>query len=547
MAGVVLLRTGVSARTSFRVFLRQFNIIAMDIQLLSTPVQHDYNDPTVERDARRLRVWLTNLPLLDVVKTLRLVNGALDSLNQQKLEPGTRYQLLEVFRYTTGRLYITVDPIYMRQLKLSKSQRELAAVGLEQLLLAMAGGYKILVKALYGPASQGLSADLFGLAINRAIEQLGYVLLDNYRSYRAVPELLFAELHQLYGYARYFGLLAVRSADEDTGHSLGVAENYHAIMLLSLTDPFRLAEGEVGLLYDILKQHAGQCRITPGGHWQGDTDGLFLLDLGSDAPPRLCARPDQQASELQEPYLLDAREALSAIITRLEQTPIKVRMQSPEAVLLRYLLPGHAIASQNREPRQPDSRSTSLVHGLNAIHAFLLAAISGDQESDEGASDEALIKSLPCHIVDASENGMRLTCDEGRTGDARVGDLLGIVEDEHHLQLVITRSVQIHRDAGMELGVQKIHGNCGPVYCRSQGDEAEELRALFITSDGTDGISATLLMTAGFYESGRRLLVNSFGRKVNVRAGRNVSDSTVFDRFEFTADDSLDVDVTSKG
>jgi cyclic-di-GMP-binding protein len=405
----------------------------------------------------------------------------------------------------------------------------------------MAGGYKILVKELYGPANHGPSADLFGLAINRAIEQLGYVLLDNYRCYRAIPESLFAELNQLYRYARYFGLLAVSAADDDTGKSLGIAENYHAIMLLSLTDPHRLAEGEVGLLYDILTQHAGQCRVTPGGHGSGDPDGLFLLDLGNDAPPRLCVQLGPQVADVQEPYLLDAREALDVIRKRLEQTPIKVRMQSPEAVLLRYLSPGHAVANQKLEPRHPDSRTTSLVNGLNAIHAFLLAAMPGGQEAVQSAG--ALVKSLPCRIVDTSENGMRLICDEGRTGDARVGDLLGIVEDELRLQLVVTRSVQIHREAGMELGVQKIHGSCGPVYCRSQGDEAEELHALFITSSEANGISATLVMATGFYEAGRRFLVTSFGRKVNVRAGRNVSDSPVFDRFEFTTDDSLDVEV----
>jgi hypothetical protein len=520
-----------------------FGIIAMNPESLRTPVQHNYNDPTVERDVERLRVWLTNLPLLDVVKTVRLVQGALDSLNEQKLAPGKRYQLLEVFRYTTGRLYVTVDPIYMRQLNLSKSQREHATAGIEQLLLAMAGGYKILVKALYEPASRGTSVELFGSAINRAIEQLGYVLVDNYRCYRAIPELLFAELHQLYRYARYFGLLAVTVADEDegegAGHSLGIAERYHAIMLLSLTDPFRLAEGEVGLLYDILKQHAGQCRVTPGRHWSGDPAGLFLLDLGSDAPPRLCAQPGQPVEDAQEPYLLDAREALNAIHKRLDQAPLKVRMQSPEAVLLRYLLPDEAVAEQNRESRRPASRTTSLVIGLNAIHAFLLAARPGGKEPEEAASDGGWDKLLSCRIVDTSENGMRLVCDEGRTGDARVGDLLGVVGIEQRLQLVIIRSVQIHRDAGMELGVQKIHGSCGPVYCRVQtDDEAEEIRALFIPASEADGVNATLVMAAGFYEAGRRLLINSFGRNVSARAGRNVTDSLVFDRFEFSADDS---------
>jgi len=45
-------------------------------------------------------------------------------------------------------------------------------------------------------------------------------------------------------------------------------------------------------------------------------------------------------------------------------------------------------------------------------------------------------------------------------------------------------------------------------------------------------------MVRGCCETGRHLVVNSFGREVRVRAGRNLSDSLVFDRFEFTSDDS---------
>ena len=42
----------------------------MDSLNLSVPKQHDYNDPTVERDVVRLHYWLTNLPLMDVVERI---------------------------------------------------------------------------------------------------------------------------------------------------------------------------------------------------------------------------------------------------------------------------------------------------------------------------------------------------------------------------------------------------------------------------------------------------------------------------------------------
>jgi hypothetical protein len=52
-------------------------------------------------------------------------------------------------------------------------------------------------------------------------------------------------------------------------------------MLLSLMDPFRLAEGEVGLLFDVLMQHAAGCRIIPDHNWIGHGEGLFLIELDS--------------------------------------------------------------------------------------------------------------------------------------------------------------------------------------------------------------------------------------------------------------------------
>ena len=108
---------------------------AMDPLKLSVPEQHNYTDPTVERDVDRLHNWLTNLPLMDVVETVRLVHGALDALNEQKLPVKQRFQYLEEYRATAQRLFVTVDPLHLRQLALSKQQRQEAIDGVEGLFL----------------------------------------------------------------------------------------------------------------------------------------------------------------------------------------------------------------------------------------------------------------------------------------------------------------------------------------------------------------------------------------------------------------------------
>ena len=68
----------------------------MDTLSLSVPEQHDFNDPTVERDITRLKHWLTSLPVMDVVETVRMVVVALDSMNEQKLDFRERFDYLEV-------------------------------------------------------------------------------------------------------------------------------------------------------------------------------------------------------------------------------------------------------------------------------------------------------------------------------------------------------------------------------------------------------------------------------------------------------------------
>jgi hypothetical protein len=505
---------------------------------LSIPVQHEYSDPTVELDVERLRTWLSNLPFMNVIETLRLVLNALHSLNEQRLEPEKRFQLLEVFRHTTQRLFVTVDPLHIRQLGLSKSQRMQATAGVEQLLLAIAGGYKIIIRVLYETAATRSGREILGPAVNRAMEHLSLALLDSYRFYRAFPALVFKELHRLYRIARQNGLLGVVVEDGDeSDRLLGVSDRYHVVMLLSLTDPFRLAEGEVSLLYDILIDYARKCRVVPGDQWSDASDGQFIIDLNSGDPPRYGSSPELQTGGGQH-YLLDAREALDGIREHMMQIPAKVRMQSPEAIILRRLLPEVVDPIATREARYPDSRWTQLFLGLDSIHShWLKTAGAGKQKVSRGAGREAG-EPHACRIIDVSNNGMCLGWGEGSTGDTRVGEILGIVEEDRRLRIGMIRSLRIQREGGMEIGLQLIHGSIASVYCRANDTADEEpIQALFMPADEAERVGATLITISGFHTPGCRLLIDVAGRQVKARAGRCIINGPVIDRFEFYDDE----------
>ena len=82
----------------------------------------------------------------------------------------------------------------------------------------------------------------------------------------------------------------------------------------------------------------------------------------------------QAPVDAREPYLLDATVALAAVRARLAKTPAKVRMQSPEAMVLRRLLPETTGAERRREQRRPDGRWINLLRGVEGIHAYLADA-----------------------------------------------------------------------------------------------------------------------------------------------------------------------------
>lgn len=512
----------------------------MDTLNLSIPEQHNYTDPTVERDVGRLHNWLTNLPLMDVVETVRLVQGSLDALNEQKLPYEQRFQYLEVYRATAQRLFVTVEPLHLRQLALRKVQRQEAIDGVEQLFMGMADGYKLIVAELYRVGDKGVKQPLFGQAINRVLEQLSYSLLDSYRFYRAVQPQLITESHQLYRLARHHGLLNcyVDKGDEKSP-ATSIAMLYHTSMLLSLTDPFRLAEGEASLLFDVLMQHAALCRIIPGNSWTGNGEGLYLIELDSDKLPVPCTTLEAPVAT-RDPYLLDATAALAAVRERLAKTPASVRMQSPEAMVLRRLLPEAKVLDKRLEQRRPDGRWVSLLLGLSDIHQYLAFAAnkgSGRQAGDTAARSDEL---TACRVVDSSEKGLKLWWDGSDAADARVGDLLGIMEGQagrESLILAMIRFLRVYREGGMEAGVQLMPGGLGPVTCHmTEQPDKLAVRALFMPADEGEQFTATLVVGKGLYEEGRRVLIDVGGREVRARAGRRVLDSPVFDRFEFSAE-----------
>ena len=487
--------------------------------VLTTPEQHDLVDPTVERNPRRLRRWLDELPLMNLPESVRLVRQALEPLNEQRVPPLERLALLEAYRVTVRKLFMTGGPVGLRQLPMGKAERVRVIEDLEQLCLALAGGYKVVVKALHRETGKQADALLHG--VQGAMEQLALALVHSYRYHRPVPPFVFLELHQLYRLVRARGWLdtpADASGVNPCGH-------YHAALLLALCDPFHLPDGVADQYHRTLLRYAALARILPGGQWDGRGEGQCLLDLGSDSPPRLCVRLTPPV-DADEPYRMDLQPALEAMHRQLQALHSGQRGQAVEAALLRVLMPELPRGDARRAPREADDLRMEMALGLAGVHGRLLRGM------DEDGTATAV------RVVDRSEQGMRLCWPDAGPGAVAVGELLGVWarDGQATLRLGLVRWVRSERDGSTELGLEWLAGSASAVrYRLADVPAADPLPCLFLPSATRPDGGALLLVPTGTWQPDQRLLLEVGKREVSVRVVRRLIQTACIEGFEFAS------------
>jgi hypothetical protein len=495
--------------------------------LLTTPEQHGFQDPTLELDEKRLDSWLDGLPLLNCGESARLVLNALQPLNEQQLGSDKRLRLLAVYRPTVSRLHGMAAPLQLRRQPLSQQQRQDTVNNVERLCLAMADGYKILIKEWYAAGASGRDARGFGVVLHGAAQQLTAALLHSYRFYRPQPPFVFLELNQLYRLAHQHGMQDQRGAG-GADDQFSLATLYQAISLLALTDPFSAREGDADRYYRILLDYASHARMLPGNSWQGVPEGLYCVDLQSDRPPRHCVFLQPPVGG-DDPYILEARATLQGLHQRLAAVPGELRAQCPEAVILRSLLPDVTPGDKRRSKRRADGRWIEVVMGLQPIHDWLLKRrVAGQADA------------VRWEVKDASSRGYRLAWEESAASVLAVGDLICVVADSAAampgVQLLVVRWVRDERGEGTELGVEMFDGDPDPVRVTATDQPyAETHPALLLSSSTTQGCVAQLITPAQLYQEQRPLTIHMGGAELPVQCARSIEQAAGFDCFEFAA------------
>jgi len=326
-------------------------------------------------DLESLDKWVKNLPLFNIDTCVSQLEFGLSEINGVEMPPADRFEVLESLtepvKHITGKLQ---KKNLGKRFPLNKDELNQSnqAIGI---FLAMATGYKLLVTALDWEAWDAtclIDAEAKVIPMQRAIRYLTESLIGSYQVYSQHREGIWRDLHALYALAVKHGLQAYQVIDTTLQKPAltSVETAYKQILLLSLAGPYRLRQGEIRQVYNLLARWAPYCRCNAAQ--EQDIPGLFTCHLSSDDPPRYLqlTRRDRIDSEW---VILDTSgitEPVNAKLTELRNNP-NLRNILPGENTLKRLMLCWGVMPERRFTRRRKETPVQLVLGLQAIHHLL--------------------------------------------------------------------------------------------------------------------------------------------------------------------------------
>lgn len=344
---------------------------------------------------KKVEQWLADLPMANIGETARQIFGVLTETNRYTLPPQDRLRVLEILREPVQYLTDSLKKHFVgASLPLPAKNRKIATLARE-IYAEMATGYKIALEDSH--ARSGLFRDNKTLSqlTHRALTYQGRILLTIYQIYAPVPAGLWRELHTLYQFAEENKLTAHSISDNQ--HRLlpksSVLSEYKRLLLLALTSPYRLRQGEVERVYINLERWVGHCQLTKLEQ-SVNQNGRFVVVLNADYPPSYIPASQQShhpeycrslnteelARVLREQIMRNAGETLTTL------TNIDVQTPTLSNDLMRRLMLTWGMTPKRSYSRVDKRNKVLVALGLSAAHHFILDSLGVESAGSPAAN-----------------------------------------------------------------------------------------------------------------------------------------------------------------
>ena len=521
---------------------------------LSLPETGESLQSSVEIRPKRVKAWLEALPLANIVEASRSVSDALISLNRTPLDSDTRLKLLELYTTAINNLVPELQHKYtMVALPLPEKSRQAANLA-RRLFVELAYGYKIVLLERLEKIRIRLGSLHLPLLIQRAMAALSKALCAFYKTYSPTPPGMWSEIHQLMQLA-----LQRKLHDEpvDGGHN-SVSATYKQALLLALANPYKLMQGEVDKVNDYLVEHGNLAKLHPMQATLG-TLGVFLINLGSDAPPKSLEQQDAK-TKTRNHILLGTDALVSTLneqIAKLESGRTQKALNLPDYAkqasylnLMHRLLKDWTFMPKRKFQRKANNNIMEICVGLRATCHFISSRpeaveqttldFSSDAASGSpaaGKSKQAQYATSQWAVTNESAGGMGLKCISGITQTIRIGEIIGLrSEDSQNWNIGVVRRVFSDNPENLELGVQMLAPAATPVIIKPvvAGPKETFQAALLLPEIRPLQQPATILAAPATFRSKLEYLLYRNSTVSHVRAMRLVEQTASFDQFQFS-------------
>jgi len=521
--------------------------------VLAIPAARQAPASDLELRPKALKSWLEALPLAQTLDTSRKLAAYLAALNAARIAADARVELLEACRTIGDVLLEELDDIY------SKSPQPLGPRGRDALqnARALAGefatGFQV---AASDTAAKRLGFGLkkqLALALVRAAQYLTAQMRASYKAYSPVPAGAWRAQHQLYLYAEQNEV--VNEPAEGTDGAT-VAQVYCEALLLSLTDAYRLPQGELDRI--VAQVRSLRAPVTLGQHRPATRPGgHFIVPCDTDRGPKpaLSANDDTGGPNWR---LFDANPIVDKLRTRrqaLESGNVSANVRDAlgddGAELIAKLMVLWGDPPKRAYRRDPSDMTVAICVGLRAISHFVNHDAKVDASTQELALRKGITMPLPAMmedeagrsvpiyewaVVNQSAGGLKVRRAHGAMQPLCVGELVGIrAPGKPQWTIAVVRWITTLDDGGAEFGLQYIGTALRAVWVQPTVTASPQARQGLLVADEDSPGQEILAAAPSTYSELREFDLSGDNYAVRMRASGLIELTGRFDLFRLDA------------
>ena len=557
---------------------------------LETPAGLSPPADTVILQSRDINSWIERLPAANRGEHGPRLLEALKVFNRTKLPTLVRAEAVELSRervrelnsHITKQFAETGFPLVKKAQEASRLIRDLNA--------EIAGSYKIIIKEQLETETGKFNQKLVIVAVHRAIEHLGEILLHSYLSYTRPGPGIWRQMHALYAWAvqNQVHSIPVKETHKQSWNqeSPCIEDLYKCQALLSTTSPQRLRQSQIHKVHDQLGEWSKLTRLVPLDDLSHTTRAVFVIDCGSDNPPFKLTVP---SGTKQDSFLaFDLGKLIASLQTDLDkfswESPAHTEASDelPSRSLLKLLIQGWTHSLERRFARRSLNHSAKMAVGFNRVHHLLDGGSAPPGEDSNGppkkngrsfpgysftgkdadlAGESAAATRRPgslqsadspepresdssdlitVHVDDESIGGYRLNWRNAIQAKVRVGDILAIQANNLHDEFIvgIVRWLRHTDDFNLHLGVQTISAGCdaatlGPSPADTSSDRTDRHQCILLSSKARKHIQPTLIIDGMDFKLNAALTLVTGASSQQIMLTDRLESTCRFSRYRF--------------